>query len=262
MLPGGLAPRRATSGRRRCRTRRPDNLWYRFIVSDGTDSAYYADDTPALDGGLGATSGDTVDKSYALMVYEPGFTAPGWAKNAVIYQIFPDRFRNGDTKNDPQDGRRRATTTRCSRCRGARCPRATAARTPDASTGCPWRFDATRPAWSPTRRAAGPRLLRRRPQGRDQKLDYLQTLGVNTIYFNPIFAAKLEPPLRHAPTTRRSTRTSARRRSSSSSSSRRRQRGMRVILDGVFNHMSSDSPFFDRYHHYATVGACESAASP
>ena len=34
---------------------------------------------------------------------------------------------------------------------------------------------------------------------------------------------------------------------------------MRIVLDGVFNHMSSDSPFFDRYHHYATVGACESA---
>ena len=26
---------------------------------------------------------------------------------------------------------------------------------------------------------------------------------------------------------------------------------MRIVLDGVFNHMSSDSPFFDRYHHYA-----------
>jgi glycosidase len=34
------------------------------------------------------------------------------------------------------------------------------------------------------------------------------------------------------------------------------------VLDGVFNHLSSDSPFFDRYHHYATVGACESATSP
>ena len=37
------------------------------------------------------------------------------------------------------------------------------------------------------------------------------------------------------------------------------KRGIRVILDGVFNHMSSDSPFFDRYHHYKDVGACESA---
>ena len=36
---------------------------------------------------------------------------------------------------------------------------------------------------------------------------------------------------------------------------------MHIILDGVFNHMSSDSPFFDRYHHSATVGACESTSS-
>ena len=38
-------------------------------------------------------------------------------------------------------------------------------------------------------------------------------------------------------------------------------RGIRVILDGVFNHMSSDSPLFDRYRHYSTVGACESTTS-
>ena len=38
------------------------------------------------------------------MVYEPGFTAPAWAKDAVIYQIFPDRFRNGRTDNDPKTG--------------------------------------------------------------------------------------------------------------------------------------------------------------
>ncbi|MEA2606944.1 MAG: hypothetical protein QOI00_1701, partial [Chloroflexota bacterium] len=37
--------------------------------------------------------------------------------------------------------------------------------------------------------------------------------------------------------------------------------GIRVILDGVFNHMSSDSPLFDRYGHYPTVGACESTSS-
>ncbi|MGE5155899.1 MAG: alpha-amylase family glycosyl hydrolase, partial [Betaproteobacteria bacterium] len=37
--------------------------------------------------------------------------------------------------------------------------------------------------------------------------------------------------------------------------------GIRVILDGVFNHMSSDSPLFDRYHHYSTIGACESTTS-
>ncbi len=81
-----------------------DNLWYRFIVTDGTDTDYYADDTAALDGGLGSTSDDPVDRSWALMLHEPGFAAPAWAKDAVIYQIFPDRFRNGRSDNDPKTG--------------------------------------------------------------------------------------------------------------------------------------------------------------
>ena len=34
----------------------PARVWYRFIVTDGTVDRYYADDTPALDGGLGATT--------------------------------------------------------------------------------------------------------------------------------------------------------------------------------------------------------------
>ena len=92
-------------------------------------------------------------------------------------------------------------------------------------------------------------------------LDYLLSIGVNTIYFNPIFDAgsnhsydtqdyyKIDPYfgtqkdwenlVKHA-----------------------EQRGMRIVLDGVFNHMSSDSPLFDRYHHYSTVGACEAVNSP
>src|SRR5262249_8548129 len=81
-----------------------DNLWYRFIVTDGTKTAYYAADTPALDGGLGAPSDNVLDQSWALTVYKPGFTAPSWARDAVIYQIFPDRFRNGVPGNDPVPG--------------------------------------------------------------------------------------------------------------------------------------------------------------
>jgi len=41
----------------------PDNLWYRFIVSDGTATAYYADDTPALDGGVGSAAAELIDNS-------------------------------------------------------------------------------------------------------------------------------------------------------------------------------------------------------
>ena len=37
---------------------------------------------------------------------------------------------------------------------------------------------------------------------------------------------------------------------------------MKPIFDGVFNHSSSDSLYFDRYHRYASDGGCESASSP
>ena len=67
----GVAATRRTSPPRRCdfwQATLPDelaadNLWYRFIVTDGTDTDYYADNTAALDGGLGATSDDAVDNS-------------------------------------------------------------------------------------------------------------------------------------------------------------------------------------------------------
>ena len=96
--------------------------------------------------------------------------------------------------------------------------------------------------------------------GVDQYLEYLQSFGVTTIYINPIFDSasnhgydtqdyyKVDPYfgtqkdwenlVKHA-----------------------RQRGMRIILDSVFNHMSSDSPIFDRYRHYPAAGACESPSS-
>ncbi len=239
----------------------PNNLWYRFIVTDGNDTDYYADDTAALDGGGGRMTDDAVDFSYALMFYDPAFTSPNWAKSAVIYQIFPDRFRNGNPNNDPQDGDIRYDDPVITLGWGD-LPEGFCRHYADAATNCPWRFDATPPAWSPT--IEGPR-------GRDyyggdlegviQQLDYLKELGITTIYFNPIFAAgsnhrydtrnyfRIDPYLGSNGTFAHLTQEA-------------RRRGIRIILDSVFNHMSSDSPFFDRYSHYAALGACESLASP
>ena len=233
-----------------------DVHWFRFIVSDGASTAYYGDDTAALDGGLGATTSTPRDWSYALTVYDRSFTTPAWAKNAVVYQIFPDRFRNGDAKNDPKTGDVQYDQTAVKLpwnalpegyCRAY-------------STPCPPRslFGGYNPG------------DREGPQGRDyyggdlkgvrQSLEQLRLLGFNTIYLNPIFWSKsnhgydtadyktinpyfgtlkefdLLVQQAHA-------------------------LHMHIILDGVFNHMSSDSPFFDRYHHSATVGACESTSS-
>ena len=239
----------------------PNNLWYRFIVTDGSDTDFYADNTPALDGGLGSASEDAVDQSYALMFHDPGFTAPAWAESASIYQIFPDRFRNGRSNNDPKTGDVRYDDPVLNLPWGV-LPEGYCRNYADAATSCPWRFDTTPPDWSPTiEQPRGRDYYGGDLRGVDQYIDYLASLGVNTIYFNPIFDAgsnhsydtqdyyKIDPYfgdqndwenlVKHAD-----------------------QRGIRIVLDGVFNHLSSDSPIFDRYHHYTDVGACESLTSP
>ncbi len=238
----------------------PDNLWYRFVVSDGADTDYYADDTAALDGGLGAATDEALDQSWALMVHEPGFSAPAWARDAVIYQIFPDRFRNGRSNNDLATGAVRYDDPVLRLPWNTR-PEGYCRNYADGATNCPWRFDTTPPADSPTKeQPRGRDYLGGDLKGVDQQLDTLVSLGVTAIYFNPIFDAgsnhgydtqdytKIDPAfgtqqdwnnlVKHATA-----------------------RGIRIIVDGVFNHLSSDSPFFDRYGHYPTVGACESTDS-
>ncbi len=235
-----------------------DNLWYRFIVTDGTDTDYYGDDTAALDGGLGAPSDDAIDRSWALMLYEPGFQAPAWAKNAVIYQIFPDRFRNGRKDNDPKTGDVRYDTPVVKLGWGV-LPEGYCRNYSDASaTTCPVRFGGQP---GPIEQPLGRDYMGGDLKGVDQQLDYLQALGVNTVYFNPIFDAGSD----HGYDTQDYTKVDpyfGTQQDWTTLVKHADARGIRIILDGVFNHLSSDSPFFDRYHHSATVGACESVSSP
>jgi glycosidase len=235
----------------------PDIHWYRFIVADGSSTAYYADDTGALDGGLGKPTSTLVDNSWALTVYNPSFTVPGWAKDAVVYQIFPDRFRNGDPKNDPKTGDVLYGT---------------------AAVKLPWsslpegychNYDTPCP---PRAGFSGYHAGDREgPNGRDffggdlkgirQSLVQIHDRGFNTLYLNPIFWSKSNHGYDTADYktinpyfgTLKDFQLLVQ---------QAHGLGMHIILDGVFNHMSSDSPFFDRYHHYATTGACESASSP
>jgi glycosidase/fibronectin type 3 domain-containing protein len=239
----------------------PNNFWYRFIVNDGSDTDYYADNTPTLDGEFGSPSENEVDQSYALMFYDPSFTAPDWAESASIYQIFPDRCRDGRSNNDPRTGDIRYDDPVLKLPWGV-LPEGYCRNYADAPTNCPWRFDPTPPPWSPTIEAPrGRDYFGGDLRGVDQFIDYLDSLGVTTIYFNPIFDAgsnhsydtqdyyQIDPYfgtqkdwenlVKHAD-----------------------QVGIKFVLDGVFNHLSSDSPFFDRYGHYPEVGACESLQSP
>jgi glycosidase len=238
----------------------PNNLWYRFIVTDGTDTDYYADNTPALDGGAGSTTDEAVDNSYALMVHEPDFTSPAWAKSAVIYQIFPDRFRDGRKDNNPKTNDVRYDDPVLKLPWGT-LPEGYCRNYADGDVHCPWRFDPTPPASSPTKESPrGRDYMGGDLKGVDQKLDYLASLGITAIYFNPIFDAGSN----HSYDTQDYTRVDpyfGTQKDWTNLAKHADNLGIRLILDGVFNHMSSDSAFFDRYHHYATVGACESPAS-
>lgn len=233
-----------------------NNLWYRFIVTDGSKTTYYADDTAALDGGLGAPSDTQEDRSWALMIYDGNFQVPDWARSAVVYQIFPDRFANGDPSNDPQTGEERYDDPVYALDWGIK-PEGYCRNYADANANCPWRFDDTPPADSPTKE---------QPRGRDyfggdlqgviNKLDYLKNLGITAIYFNPIFEAKSNhrydtasyAKVDHALGDNALFKTLV---------DEANARGIRIILDGVFNHQSSDSPRFDRYHNYKQKGGCE-----
>ncbi|RMG37327.1 MAG: glycoside hydrolase family 13 protein [Methanobacteriota archaeon] len=89
----------------------PTDIYYAFLLTDGTDTDYYNDDVVRSQfednrgyqtGGVGRVT-DTHDSEgdYAIVFYDPSFTTPEWHKNAVGYQIFIDRFYNGDLSNDP-----------------------------------------------------------------------------------------------------------------------------------------------------------------
>ena len=67
---------------------------YKFVLNDTKE---YGDD--AKPGSTGELKLRGV-KPYQLTVYSKDYKTPDWAKDAVCYQIFPDRFFNGDKSND------------------------------------------------------------------------------------------------------------------------------------------------------------------
>lgn len=145
-------------------------------------------------------------------------TVPSWVKEAIFYQIFPDRFANGDLDNDPVNVH-------------------------------PWGKPPTVKGF----------------QGGDLKgiinhFDYLVDLGINAIYFNPIFMApsthrydtfdymKIDPKLGNQSDFHQLVETAHR-------------NNTRIILDGVFNHCGrgffafndilengEESPYLDWFH--------------
>lgn len=71
------------------------NLWFTYQIADGAKSLYIC---PS---GITATMPGLDGMFYWSMDILPPFPAPEWARDGVFYQIFPDRFHNGNRSNDP-----------------------------------------------------------------------------------------------------------------------------------------------------------------
>ncbi|MCX6133148.1 MAG: glycoside hydrolase family 13 protein [Ignavibacteriales bacterium] len=101
---------------------------------------------------------------------------PQWAKDAIWYQMFPERFRNGDPANDP---------TRAELEMAAERGWAVSPWTSDWYKLQPWeeKFNGGFYGNVFERRYGGD------IQGVVDKLDYLRDLGITAIYFNPVFDA-------------------------------------------------------------------------
>lgn len=101
-----------------------------------------------------------------------------WAREAVWYQIFPDRFNNGDPSNDPPLGSQFYAWPH-----DTLSPWEIHPWTSDWYQLQPWEEQNGKDLWyNITRRRYGGDL-----QGIINKLDYLQSLGITALYLNPIF---------------------------------------------------------------------------
>lgn len=197
----------------------------------------------------------------------PGFHTPDWAKGAIIYQIFVDRFRNGCPENDVRDGEYLYVDKQpVHQVRDWRQP----------------------PAPLDVNNFYGGDL-----QGVLEKLDYLKDLGVEVIYFNPIFVSPsnhkydiqdydyIDPhygkiindvsrEVKEGEENREAlgyiTRVTDKVNLEASNAffaevvEEAHSRGMRVILDGVFNHCGSFNKWMDRERIYEGQEEYESGA--
>jgi len=206
-------------------------------------------------------------QEYYLFKVIPGFEVPKWAKGAIMYQLYVDRFSNGDPTNDVLTNEYQyigELTTQVD----------------------DWEKI---PALMGVREFYGGDL-----QGVLNKLDYLQDLGIEVIYFNPLFVSPsnhkydiqdydhIDPHIgkivldkgellneenkENRFASRYIKRVTAKENLEASDQffielvEEIHRRGMKVILDGVFNHCGSFNRWMDRERIYENESGYEKGA--
>ncbi|MHA0516667.1 maltodextrin glucosidase [Citrobacter portucalensis] len=160
---------------------------------------------------------------------------PQWVADQIFYQIFPDRFARSQSREAGQDN------VYYHHAAG---------------------HDIVRREWDEplTAQAGGSTFYGGDLDGISEKLPYLKTLGVTALYLNPVFTAPSvhkydTEDYRHVDPQFGGDRALLRLRHNT------QRQGMRLILDGVFNHSGDSHAWFDR-HNRGTDGACHNPESP
>ncbi len=209
-------------------------LWYYFELESDGKTVYYGNNNRQL-GGKGEIFESKPSNAYQITVYREDYTTPDWFKHGVAYQIFVDRFYNGNENGGFLGDR----------------------------------TDIIKRKWGDTpyykpEQFGGEYLSNDffggNLNGVRKKLSYLKDLGINVIYLNPIFKAfsnhkydtgsyeEIDPMF-------------GTEQDFKDLCEEAKSMGIRIILDGVFNHTGSDSMYFNKKGTYNTVGAYQSKES-
>ena len=218
----------------------PDVYWYYFTVNVSGKLCYYGAEGRRT-GGIGCMYSEP-PPAYQLTVYDAGFEVPAWFQKSVMYQIFPDRFRRSDdqtAKNGIEYHRSKGRHVYYHE------------KWDEKPLFNPLPGDAV---YNPCDYYGGTL------KGIEASLEYLRSLGVSVVYLNPIFEAasnhryntadyfSIDPVLGSEADYKSLCRKAT-------------DKGIRIILDGVFSHTGSDSIYFNREGAYQVQGAANSPES-
>lgn len=202
----------------------------------GRQTVFYAKADDNYEGRGQVVADPGAVQQYQLTCYGSRDPAPDWYTHGVAYQIFVDRFNNGNRHKRILHPKKNSFLYAC-----------------DSDTPFYIRdHDGNIARWD----FYGGNL-----EGIIAKLPYLQKLGVTILYLSPIFEArsnhkydtanyyKIDPMLGDEKTFRKLV-------------VRARRRGIHIILDGVFNHVGADSIYFNQDGTYGDGGAAQDPDSP
>lgn len=168
---------------------------------------------------------------WQLTVYKSSYKTPDFAKGNIIYHIFVDRFNRADGVKTKRKYRLHES------------------------------FSESPEVVSADGKYYADDFFGGNFNGIREKLDYLEELGVGIIYLSPIFKAysnhrydtgdylKVDELLGTEDDFKRLLDAA-------------HEKGMKVILDGVFNHSGADSLYFNKFGTYDSLGAYQSKSSP